>query len=126
VSAGSEGESNTGRYEGRVSIPASFRRVLGSRLIVAETVARPKLVIVYGAAAADYLECYTMQGDRRGSNDKIDALHVGSCSVNVQRSCSTVSPFPTSVDETGPFGAASQACATKLISQTKLLYSGRR
>ncbi len=46
--------------KGRVSIPASFRRVLVSGDPECEGGDNPTLVIVYGGATRSYLECFTI------------------------------------------------------------------
>lgn len=46
--------------KGRVSIPASFRRVLESQDPDWETGKRPRFVIVYGDDRRKYLECFTI------------------------------------------------------------------
>lgn len=46
--------------KGRVSIPASFRRVLESGDPDWKSGTNPTLVIVYGGSTRDYLECFTI------------------------------------------------------------------
>ncbi len=46
--------------KGRVSIPASFRRVLESQDPDWETGKRPRFVIVYGDERRNHLECFSM------------------------------------------------------------------
>ena len=51
--------------KGRVSIPAHFRRVLEASDPAWTDGLNPELVIVYGDHRRKYLECYTMEADRK-------------------------------------------------------------
>ena len=62
--------------KGRVSIPASFRRVLESSDPNWQPGDNPELVIVYGDHRRKFLECYTMQAIDE-VDAKIDALPRG-------------------------------------------------
>ncbi len=57
--------------KGRVSIPASFRRVLEAGDPTWKSGENPELVIVYGDHRRSYLECYTMQAIEE-VDDKIE------------------------------------------------------
>lgn len=85
--------------KGRVSIPASFRRVLQDSDPDCAG-GNPEMVIVYGDHRRNYLECYTMQAI--GEVDaKIDALPRGSMERRMLQRLFHGQSFPTSVDETG-------------------------
>jgi MraZ protein len=86
--------------KGRVSIPASFRRVLEAGDPNWQSGDNPELVIVYGDHRRKFLECYTIQAIT-GVDEKIDNLPRGSqARKHLQRMFHGQS-FPTSVDETG-------------------------
>ena len=86
--------------KGRVSIPASFRRVLEAGDPQYTQGLKPELVIVYGDHRRKYLECYTMQAIAE-VDDKIDALPRGSMERKMLQRLFHGQSFPTSVDETG-------------------------
>jgi MraZ protein len=86
--------------KGRVSIPASFRRVLESADSNWKSGETPELVIVYGDHRRSYLECYTMQAIEE-VDTKIDALPRGSMERKMLQALFHGQSFPTTVDETG-------------------------
>lgn len=86
--------------KGRVSIPASFRRVLEAGDPNWKSGETPELVIVYGDHRRSYLECYTMEAIDE-VDDKIDALPRGSMERKMLQRLFHGQSFPTSVDETG-------------------------
>jgi MraZ protein len=86
--------------KGRVSIPASFRRVLESSDPNWQPGDITLLVIVYGDHRRKYLECYTMQAIDE-VDDKIDALPRGSMERKMLQRMFHGQSFPTKVDETG-------------------------
>ncbi|MEL7212395.1 MAG: division/cell wall cluster transcriptional repressor MraZ [Pseudomonadota bacterium] len=86
--------------KGRVSIPASFRRVLEAGDPNYTQGLSPELVIVYGDHRRKYLECYTMDAIAE-VDDKIDALPRGSMERKMLQRLFHGQSFPTSVDETG-------------------------
>ena len=86
--------------KGRVSIPASFRRVLESSDPNWKSGETPELVIVYGDHRRSYLECYTMEAIEE-VDAKIDALPRGSMERKMLQRLFHGQSFPTTVDETG-------------------------
>ncbi|MEM8692659.1 MAG: division/cell wall cluster transcriptional repressor MraZ [Pseudomonadota bacterium] len=86
--------------KGRVSIPASFRRVLEAADPTWRDGDNPELVIVYGDHRRNYLECYTMEAIDE-VDAKIDALPRGSMERKMLQRLFHGQSFPTSVDETG-------------------------
>lgn len=86
--------------KGRVSIPASFRRVLEASDPNWKSGDTPELVIVYGDHRRNYLECYTMEAIEE-VDDKIDALPRGSMERKMLERMFHGNSFPTTVDETG-------------------------
>lgn len=86
--------------KGRVSIPASFRRVLEASDPNWESGETPELVIVYGDHRRSYLECYTMAAIDE-VDAKIDALPRGSMQRKMLQALFHGQSFPTTVDETG-------------------------
>ncbi|KIN73096.1 division/cell wall cluster transcriptional repressor MraZ [Sulfitobacter guttiformis] len=86
--------------KGRVSIPASFRRVLEASDPNWENGENPELVIVYGDHRRAYLECYTMAAIEE-VDAKIDALPRGSMQRKMLQAMFNGQSFPTTVDETG-------------------------
>ncbi|NOD61884.1 MULTISPECIES: division/cell wall cluster transcriptional repressor MraZ [unclassified Ruegeria] len=86
--------------KGRVSIPASFRRVLEASDPNWQPGDNPELVIVYGDHRRKYLECYTMQAIDE-VDAKIDALPRGSMERKMLQRMFHGQSFPTNVDETG-------------------------
>ncbi|WP_092366180.1 division/cell wall cluster transcriptional repressor MraZ [Cribrihabitans marinus] len=86
--------------KGRVSIPASFRRVLEAGDPNWHSGGNPDLVIVYGDHRRKYLECYTMEAIDE-VDAKIDALPRGSMQRKMLQRLFHGQSFPTNVDETG-------------------------
>lgn len=86
--------------KGRVSIPASFRRVLEAGDPAWTEGLNPELVIVYGDHRRKFLECYTMEAIGE-VDDKIDALPRGSRERKILQQLFHGQSFPTTVDETG-------------------------
>ncbi len=86
--------------KGRVSIPASFRRVLEASDPNWKSGEAPELVIVYGDHRRAYLECYTMAAIEE-VDAKIDALPRGSMQRKMLQGLFNGQSFPTTVDETG-------------------------
>ncbi|MCZ4256038.1 division/cell wall cluster transcriptional repressor MraZ [Sulfitobacter sp. G21635-S1] len=86
--------------KGRVSIPASFRRVLEAGDPNWKSGENPELVIVYGDAKRNFLECYTMEAIDE-VDSKIDALPRGSVARKALQRLFHGQSFPTTVDETG-------------------------
>ncbi|MGD9295069.1 MAG: division/cell wall cluster transcriptional repressor MraZ [Roseobacter sp.] len=86
--------------KGRVSIPASFRRVIEASDPNWSSGDAPELVIVYGDHRRNYLECYTIEAIEE-VDAKIDALPRGSMERKMLQRLFHGQSFPTSVDETG-------------------------
>ena len=86
--------------KGRVSIPASFRRVLEAGDPDWTDGLTPGLVIVYGDHRRAYLECYTVQAINQ-VDAQIEALPRGSMERRMLQRLFHGQSFPTSVDETG-------------------------
>ncbi len=86
--------------KGRVSIPASFRRVLEAGDPNWTDGLSPEFVIVYGDHRRKYLECYTMDAIEE-VDDKIAALPRGSIERKMLERLFNGQSMPTSVDETG-------------------------
>ena len=86
--------------KGRVSIPASFRRVLESGDPDWTEGLNPNLVIVYGDHRRNYLECYTIEAIDE-VDDQIAALPRGSMERKMLQRMFHGQSFPTNVDETG-------------------------
>ncbi len=86
--------------KGRVSIPASFRRVIEASDPNWTPGAAPELVIVYGDHRRSYLECYTMEAIDE-VDAKIDALPRGSKQRRMLQRLFHGQSFPTSIDDTG-------------------------
>ncbi|MEM8632243.1 MAG: division/cell wall cluster transcriptional repressor MraZ [Pseudomonadota bacterium] len=86
--------------KGRVSIPASFRRVLEKGDPDFTDGLNPNLVIVYGDHRRDFLECYTIDAIDE-VDSKIEALPRGSMERRMLQRLFHGQSFPTSVDETG-------------------------
>lgn len=86
--------------KGRVSIPASFRRVVEAADPNWNSGDQPELVIVYGDHRRNYLECYTMEAIDE-VDAKIDRLPRGSMERKMLQRLFHGQSFPTSVDETG-------------------------
>ena len=86
--------------KGRVSIPASFRRVLETSDPDWTDGLNPNLVIVYGPARQRYLECYTIAAINE-VDDKIAALPRGGQARRLLERMFNGQSVATSVDETG-------------------------
>jgi len=86
--------------KGRVSIPASFRRVLEAGDPDWTDGLNPNLVIVYGDHRRNYLECYTMEAIDE-VDGQIAALPRGSMERRMLQRLFHGQSFPTNVDETG-------------------------
>ena len=86
--------------KGRVSIPASFRRVLESGDPEWTDGLNPNLVIVYGDHRRSYLECYTIEAINEVDGQIAD-LPRGSMERRMLQRLFHGQSFPTSVDETG-------------------------
>lgn len=86
--------------KGRVSIPASFRRVIEACDPNWVQGIPPELVIVYGDHRRDFLECYTIEAINE-VDAKIDALPRGSMERKFLQRLFHGKSFPTSIDETG-------------------------
>lgn len=86
--------------KGRVSIPASFRRVLEAGDPNWQNGQTPELVIVYGDHRRSFLECYTMQAIDE-VDDQIAALPRGSMERKMLERLFHGQSFPTMVDDTG-------------------------
>ena len=86
--------------KGRVSIPASFRRVLEAADPNWTDGLNPELVIVYGDHRRNYLECYTIEAIEE-VDAKIDDLPRGSMERKMLQRLFHGQSFPTNVDETG-------------------------
>ncbi len=86
--------------KGRVSIPASFRRVLEAGDPNWQSGDSPELVIVYGDHRRNYLECYTMEAIEE-VDAKIDAMPRGAMERKMLQRLFHGQSFPTNVDETG-------------------------
>ena len=86
--------------KGRVSIPASFRRVLEASDPNWTDGLNPELVIVYGDHRRSFLECYTTEAIQE-VDAKIDALPRGSMERKMLQRLFHGQSFPTNVDETG-------------------------
>lgn len=86
--------------KGRVSIPASFRRVLEANDPDWKPDTPPELVIVYGDERRNYLECYTINAIEE-VDAKIDQMPRGSAKRKALQRLIHGQSFPTTVDETG-------------------------
>ena len=86
--------------KGRVSIPASFRRVLEASDPNWSEGAAPELVIVYGDHRRNFLECYTIEAIEE-VDAQIGDLPRGSTERKILERLFHGQSFPTTVDETG-------------------------
>lgn len=86
--------------KGRVSIPASFRRVLEANDPNWTEGLNPELVIVYGDHRRKYLECYTINAIDE-VDDKIASMKRGSRERQILARLFSGQSHQTSVDETG-------------------------
>lgn len=86
--------------KGRVSIPASFRRVLEAGDPDWTEGLNPNFVVVYGDHRRKYLECYTIQ-EIEAVEDRISDMPRGSQSRRILERLFSTQSVTTSVDETG-------------------------
>ncbi len=86
--------------KGRVSIPASFRRVLEQGDPDWDKGLNPNLVIVYGGKRRKYLECFTMEAIEE-VDAQIARLKRGTRERRILERLFQGQSFPTNVDETG-------------------------
>ncbi|QFT63834.1 MraZ protein [Roseivivax halotolerans] len=86
--------------KGRVSIPASFRRVLEAGDPAWEPGQNPEFVIVYGDHRRNFLECYTMVAIEE-VEDQIDDMPRGSPERRILENIFTGLSVTATVDETG-------------------------
>lgn len=86
--------------KGRVSIPASFRRVLEAGDPDWTEGLNPNFVIVYGDARRSYLECYTIE-EMEALEDRIASMPRGSQKRRLLERTFSTQSVTTSVDETG-------------------------
>ncbi len=86
--------------KGRVSIPASFRRVLEAGDPAWTEGLHPEFVIVYGGVSRQYLECYTMQAIDE-VDEKIEKLPRGSMQRRHLERMFSGQSVSSTVDETG-------------------------
>lgn len=86
--------------KGRVSIPASFRRVLEAGDPNWTEGLSPEFVIVYGDHRRKYLECYTMEAIEE-VDEKIAGLPRGSMERRMLERLFSGLSEPAKVDETG-------------------------
>lgn len=86
--------------KGRVSIPASFRRVLAAGDPDCTEGSNPQVVIVFGDEKRDYLECFTIETmDRIFA--KIERMPIASKKRKALQRLYATKALTTSVDETG-------------------------
>jgi len=86
--------------KGRVSIPASFRRVLEDCDPNWSDGKAPELVIVYGDESRDYLECFTIDS-ANDVDEQIGRLPRGLPARKKLEKLFNGQSLPASVDETG-------------------------
>ncbi len=86
--------------KGRVSIPASFRRVLDAGDSDRPAGQNPEMVIVYGDQRRRQLECFTMEAIR-DVEERIEKLPRGSRRRKALQRLYNTQSLLTSVDETG-------------------------
>ncbi|AZQ66370.1 transcriptional regulator MraZ [Silicimonas algicola] len=86
--------------KGRVSIPASFRRVLEDCDPNWSDGKAPELVIVYGDESRDYLECFTIDS-ANDVDEQIGRLPRGAPARKKLEKLFNGQSLPASVDETG-------------------------
>ncbi|MEM7471358.1 MAG: division/cell wall cluster transcriptional repressor MraZ [Pseudomonadota bacterium] len=86
--------------KGRVSIPALFRRVLQASDPDWAEGLQPNVVIVYGGASQNYLECYTQDAITE-VDAKISALPRGSKRRRALERIFNGQALPTQTDDTG-------------------------
>ncbi len=86
--------------KGRVSIPASFRRVLAAGDPDCAEGSHPQVVIVYGDAKRDFLECFTIEAMDR-IQAKIERMPRASKKRRALQRLYATHALTTAVDETG-------------------------
>ncbi|MBS0123210.1 division/cell wall cluster transcriptional repressor MraZ [Thetidibacter halocola] len=86
--------------KGRVSIPASFRRVLEAGDPDWTDGLSPNFVIVYGDHRRKYLECYTIE-EMEKVEDRISGMPRGSQKRRLLERLFSTQSVTTSVDDTG-------------------------
>ncbi len=86
--------------KGRVSIPATYRRVLEASDPNWRDGDNPELVIVYGDHRKKHLDCYTIEAIEE-VDAKIAAMPRGSKQRKILQRLFHGQSFPTTVDETG-------------------------
>ncbi|GAA4223256.1 division/cell wall cluster transcriptional repressor MraZ [Sagittula sp. NFXS13] len=86
--------------KGRVSIPASFRRVLEAGDPDWTEGLNPNFVIVYGDHRRKFLECYTVQ-EMEAVEDRIASMKRGDPKRRILERLFSTRSVTTSVDETG-------------------------
>ena len=86
--------------KGRVSIPASFRRVIEAGDPAWSEGKAPELVIVYGDHRRKYLECYTVDAANE-VDARIDRMPRGSIERRMLEKLFNGQSLLTTVDETG-------------------------
>ncbi|MBP0484264.1 division/cell wall cluster transcriptional repressor MraZ [Sagittula salina] len=86
--------------KGRVSIPASFRRVLEAGDPDWTEGLNPNFVIVYGDHRRKYLECYTIE-EMEAVEDRIASMKRGDPKRRILERLFSTQALTTSVDETG-------------------------
>jgi MraZ protein len=86
--------------KGRVSIPASFRRVLEAGDPDWTDGLNPNFVIVYGDHRREFLECYTID-EMEKVEDRISRMKRGSQKRRLLERLFSTQSVTTSVDETG-------------------------
>lgn len=86
--------------KGRVSIPASFRRVLEAGDPAWTEGLNPEFVIVYGGPSRQHLECYTIAAIEE-VDEKIEKLPRGSRQRRILERMFSGQSVTTNVDETG-------------------------
>jgi MraZ protein len=93
-------DTNKVDSKGRVSVPASFRRVLEANDPSWVSGQSPSLVIHYGTARKNYLECYSMSA-AADVDARIGALPRGSRQRRAMEDYFHASSVPASIDDTG-------------------------
>ena len=86
--------------KGRVSIPASFRRVIEAGDPNWKSGENPEMVIVYGDERRNYLECYTMEAIEE-VEEKISRMPRGSLKRKALERLINGKSMSVTVDETG-------------------------
>lgn len=86
--------------KGRVSIPASFRRVLASGDPEWSEGNNPRVAVVYGGESRNYLECFTIEALNR-IHAKIERMPRASKKRRALQRLYSTHALLTAVDETG-------------------------